>query len=88
MKVHRKSVNLLTAHTLERVNSLDGGEELGRAEAAAVENTMFQVVFLQVHTPTGLVVTQLTLMRHVHVTDVMNKQVAITVYLLLELCNR
>lgn len=49
---------------------------------------MFEIVFLQVHVTTGLVVTQLTLVRHVHVTDIVYKQVAITVYLLLELWNR
>ena len=70
------------------MHSLDGGEILGSAKAAAVEDAMLEVVFLQVHASAGLVVTQLTLVCHVHVTDIVHEQVPITVYLLLELWNR
>lgn len=74
--------------TDSEVDSLDSGEEFGATEDAAVEDPVLEVMFLQVHAATRLILAQLALVSHVDVTDVVHKQVAVPVDLLLELVHR
>lgn len=73
------------AHTPHPRYTPDRGQEFHRTGSTAVQNTMLEVVFLQIYTATGRIVTQFTLLSCANISDVMDEQVPVTVYLLLKL---